>query len=386
VPLSRSALPAGKANKPFSKIGRLPLKTFIIRGGQDSRKGRYRGGLPDRVCPLAQVQPTTWEGRGVEGIECQDLCKAYGGVQALDGVSLTAEAGKVLALLGSNGSGKTTTVRILTTLTAPDSGSARVAGKDVVREASSVREAIGFTAQETILDRFLTGKEYMELVARLRHVPRRRRAQETAALLAEFELDEISRARISSYSGGMSRRLDIAANFIGEPAVLFLDEPSTGLDPHSRNRLWEAIRRRADEGTAVLLTTQYMEEADALADSVVVLARGRVIAAGTPSELKDDIGGRVVELTLADPGQVERATAILAAANTPSSKGDSPESLHFVLLKSTPPLLSILQQLDIEGADVSDVIVRRPTLDEAFLHLTRGVGEISGRETTEAAA
>ena len=181
------------------------------------------------------------------GIECQGLRKVYGAVQALDGVSFVVRPGRVLALLGSNGSGKTTTVRILTTLSAPDSGSARVAGKDVVREATGVREAIGLTAQETVIDRFLTGEEHLGLVARLRHIPRHCRGREIAALLAELDLDGVSQARVGGYSGGMRRRLDIAASFIGRPAALFLDEPSNGLDPHSRKRLWEVIRGRADE-------------------------------------------------------------------------------------------------------------------------------------------
>ncbi len=323
----------------------------------------------------------------VNGIGCEDLRKTYGEVRALDGVSFAADAGKVVALLGSNGSGKTTTVRILTTLTAPDSGWARVADKDVVREASDVREMIGLTAQETIIDKFLTGEEYLNLVAHLRHVPRRRRSAESAALLGEFALDDVSHARVGTYSGGMRRRLDIAASLIGRPAVLFLDEPSSGLDPHSRKRLWEVIRKRANDGTTVLLTTQYMEEADALADSVVVLAKGRVIATGTPSELKDDIGSRVAELTFADSEQVERASAILAASGilaTPT--GESLETLEFVLHKSSLPLLAILQRLDAEGTAASNVIVRRPTLDEAFLHLIDTADGIPRRDREEVVA
>jgi ABC-type multidrug transport system ATPase subunit len=304
-------------------------------------------------------------------IYCQDLRKAYGDVQALDGVSFAAEAGKVLALLGSNGSGKTTTVRIMTTLTTPDSGSAHVGGKDVVREAAGVREVIGLTTQETVIDRFLTGEEYMTTVARLRHIDRPRRAGEIAALLAEFDLDAMSQARVGSYSGGMRRRLDIAASFLGRPKVLLLDEPSTGLDPHSRRRLWDAIRQRADEGATILLTTQYMEEADALADLVVVLAHGRVIATATPSELKDDIGGRVVEFTFPDLHNLEKAASILTAMGIQHSTGETPGALDFQLPKSDSPLLAILQRLEAEGAAAPDVIVRRPTLDEAFLHLTR---------------
>ncbi len=307
----------------------------------------------------------------MQGIECEDLRKAYGEVQALDGVSFAVEPGEILALLGPNGSGKTTTVRILTTLSAPDSGSARVAGKDVVREAAHVRAAIGLTAQETILDSFLTGGEYLDIVGRLRHIPRVRRKQEIATLVSEFELEEIARAPIGGYSGGMRRRLDVATSLIGSPAVLFLDEPSTGLDPHSRERMWDAILRRAHDGATVLLTTQHMQEADALARSIIVLVKGHVLERGTPDELKDSTGSSVLELTLADPGQRDQAMACLAGLGDPSPPRETPEVLSFVLLKSSPPLLTILQRLDTDGVAVSDVIVSRPTLDEAFLHLTR---------------
>lgn len=316
----------------------------------------------------------------MQGIECEELRKAYGQTQALDGVSFVVEPGEVLALLGQNGSGKTTTVRILATLSTPDSGSARVAGRDVVADASRVREAIGLTAQQTVLDGFLTGEEYLDIVARLRHIPRPRRQQEIAALLEELDLKEIARARIGGYSGGMSRRLDIAASFIGNPAVLFLDEPSTGLDPHSREHLWAAIRRRANEGATVLLTTQYMEEADALAHSVVVLTLGRVIERGTPDTLKDNIGSRVIELTLADPDQRGLAIDSLAGTGDPSSPGGRSDVLSFVLAKSNPSLLTILQRLSTDGVEVNDVMVSRPTLDEAFLHLTRGLEKESARE------
>jgi ABC-type multidrug transport system ATPase subunit len=316
----------------------------------------------------------------MSGIECEELRKAYGEVRALDGVTFAAQPGEILALLGPNGSGKTTTVRILTTLSTPDSGTARVAGRDVLSEAPRVREAIGLTAQETVLDSFLTGEEYLSIVARLRHIPRSHRKRETAALLAELELEEIARSRIGGCSGGMRRRLDLAASLIGNPSVLFLDEPSTGLDPHSRERLWDAIRRRAREGATVLLTTQYMEEADALAKSIVLLARGRVIERGTPDSLKDRLGGSVVELTLADPDQREDALTALAEAGDPSPAGARPEVLSFVLLKSSPPLLAILQRLQADGVAVSDVMVSRPTLDEAFLHLTRAVDGIPQRD------
>jgi ABC-2 type transport system ATP-binding protein len=318
------------------------------------------------------------------GIECEDLRKSYGIAQALSGVSFAGEAGKVLALLGPNGSGKTTTVRILTTLTTPDSGWARVAAKDVVREAPQVREAIGLTAQETVIDKFLTGKEYMSVIAQLRHVPRRDRASETARLLTEFALDEVSRARVSSLSGGTRRRLDLAASLLGQPSVLFLDEPSSGLDPQSRKRLWETIRRLADDGATVLLTTAHMEEADALADRVVILAQGQVLATGTPTELKDDIDRRVLALTLADPEQARKAAAIIAGLGLSSTAGETPEALDVQIITSGPPLLAILQLLETEAVRVSDVIVRRPTLDEAFLQLLGQIDPIPADKPQEA--
>jgi ABC-type multidrug transport system ATPase subunit len=312
----------------------------------------------------------------VYGIECENLRKAYRDVQALDDVSFRANAGKVLALLGSNGSGKTTTVRVLTTQVAHDSGAARVCGKDVLRDAPAVRETIGLTAQETHIDKYITAAEYMNLVAWLRHIPRRARKQETMALLTEFELDQTAHALTSSYSGGMRRRLDLAASLIGNPAVLFLDEPSNGLDPHSRKRLWDVIRRRADEGATVLLTTQYMEEADALADSIVVLAHGQVIASGTPGELKDQIRGRVVELTVGEPQELVRATALLADVGVRPGPGETPDALSFVLPQSSPSLVELLRQFDAEGITISDAIARRPTLDEAFLQLTSEVERV----------
>jgi dimethylaniline monooxygenase (N-oxide forming) len=362
-----------RRRKRYGALRRYALHVDQIPYLHVLQRERRRRALRSR--PRAQPgQPHRSERlMGHAGIECHELRKAYGEVQALDGVSFEVEAGEILALLGANGSGKTTTVRTLATLSTPDSGSARVAGRDVGREAQHVREAIGLTSQETVLDGFLTGRESLELVARMRHIPRSTRKQEAAALLKEFELQDRAGSRVGGYSGGMRRRLYIASSLVGGPAVLFLDEPSSGLDPQSRERMWEAIRRRAREGTTVLLTTQYMEEADALADSVVVLAQGRVIERGTPDALKDDIGGRVVELTLADPFQRDRAIVILAGSDAPSLPGGADEEIGFVLLKSSPPLLTILQRLDADGIEVSDVIVRRPTLDEAFLQLTRKV-------------
>lgn len=304
-------------------------------------------------------------------IECQDLWKSYGDVQALRGVSFAVKPGEVLALLGSNGSGKTTTVRALTTQTPLDSGLAKVAGHDVSKEGANARHSIGVTNQETRIDAFMTGTEHMNITARLRHVPRRRRHTEIPALLEEFDLSDKAARRTNTYSGGMRRRLDLASSLIGDPPVWFLDEPSNGLDPHNRKRLWEAIRKRARDGTAVLLTTQYMEEADALADEIVVLANGEVLAAGSPNDLKDDIKGRTVELTFADFGVVDVAEGLLARRGIRGSRVDEDAlTLRFVHLPTDGSLLDLLQHLKDRSATVQDLIVRRPTLDEAFLHLT----------------
>jgi ABC-2 type transport system ATP-binding protein len=304
-------------------------------------------------------------------IECEGLTKSYGEVHALRGVSFGVEAGKVLALLGSNGSGKTTTIRAMTTQTNLDGGSARIAGHDVEREGKAARQKIGVTNQETRIDEFVTGTEHMRFIARLKHVPRDRRNGEIASLLAEFDLTEKAGHRALTYSGGTRRRLDLASSLLGDPPVWFLDEPSNGLDPHARLRLWEAIRKRAQSGTAVLLTTQYMEEADELADEIVVLADGVVLATGTPNDLKDDIKGRSVELTFGGPTIVALADDLLAGKGIRTTHGSEGEpTLNFVHLPTDGPLVDLLQHLNDSSAVVQDLIVRRPTLDEAFLHLT----------------
>jgi ABC-type multidrug transport system ATPase subunit len=309
----------------------------------------------------------------MEAITCRGLCKTYGATRALDGVSFSCSVGKIIALLGPNGSGKTTTVRILSTLTAADAGTAFVAGINVFRDASRVREVIGLTAQETVVDKRITGKEYLSLIASLRHIPRAQHAEEIAAVIAELDLGSFVDSLVETYSTGMRRRLDIAASLIGNPSVLFLDEPSNGLDPQSRQRLWETVRSRANDGTTILLTTQYMEEADALAHSIVVLANGRVIATGTPADLKDAIGARIAEITLPQTGDTVKASSVLARKGIVCQLGESSEMLQIPMAPSGPSLVSLVRTLDSEGLEVSDLLVRRPTLDEAFLHLTSNV-------------
>lgn len=306
-------------------------------------------------------------------IECDGLTKAYGEVQALRGVSFGVKPGQVLALLGSNGSGKTTTIRALTTQISLDGGTARIVGQDVTRDGAAVRRKIGVTNQETRIDDFVTGTEHMHIIARLKHVPRNQWESEIPSLLAEFDLTDKAPSKAITYSGGMLRRLDLASSLLGDPPVWFLDEPSNGLDPHNRKRLWEAIRKRAQSGTAVLLTTQYMEEADALADQIVVLGDGAILATGTPNDLKDDIKGRTVELTFVGPGIVDVAEEVLARKGIRATRdAENAATLHFVHLPTDGPLVVLLQHLNDCSASVQDLIVRRPTLDEAFLHLTEG--------------
>jgi ABC-type multidrug transport system ATPase subunit len=303
---------------------------------------------------------------------CEQLTKTYRGTVAVSDVSLAISEGEILALLGPNGCGKTTTTRLLATLTRADRGSARVAGHDVAREPERVRRAIGLTAQETALDGFLTGVEYLDFAGRMHRIARAERRRRVRRLLVEFELEDAARRRIGTYSGGMRRRLDIAGSLISDPAVLFLDEPSSGLDPHSRARLWGTVRARAAEGMTILLTTQYMDEAEALADAVVVLVEGRVAASGAPHEIKDRVGGRVAELAIggdADDPAVERA--VLAVSDKAERAGD-PHCWTVPLPDSSAATLqSLIERLQRVGVEPVDISVRAPTLDEAFRTITR---------------
>jgi oleandomycin transport system ATP-binding protein len=302
-------------------------------------------------------------------IQAEGLVKRFGDTLALDGVDLTAPAATVLGLLGPNGSGKTTTVRILTTLVAPDAGRASVAGHDLARQPMAVRAAIGLTGQYAAVDENLTGRENLELIGNLLELPRPMRRGRAAALLDQVELADAADRVVKTYSGGMRRRLDLAASLVGDPRVLFLDEPTTGLDPSSRRSLWTTIRGLVAEGTTVLLTTQYLEEADQLADQIVVLDHGRVIAEGTSDQLKARAGGQVLEVRPAN-GNLEQVAAALAGVAGGSPVVDADTRLVTVPAADPRVLAEVVRRLDAAGVSVADLALRRPSLDDVFLRLT----------------
>jgi oleandomycin transport system ATP-binding protein len=302
-------------------------------------------------------------------IQAEGLVKRFGDTQALEGVDLTALAGTVLGLLGPNGSGKTTTVRILTTLLAPDAGRARVAGHDLARQPMAVRAAIGLTGQYAAVDENLTGRENLELIGNLLELPRPMRRGRAVALLDRVELTDAADRVVKTYSGGMRRRLDLAASLVGDPRVLFLDEPTTGLDPHSRRSLWTTIRELVAEGTTVLLTTQYLEEADQLADQIVVLDHGRVLAEGTSDQLKARAGGQVLEVRPTD-GDLNRVAAALAGVADGSPSVDADTRLVTVPAADPGVLPEVVRRLDAAQVAVADLALRRPSLDDVFLRLT----------------
>ncbi len=306
-------------------------------------------------------------------VEAHDLVKVFKGkreVRALDGVSLEVRRGTVLGLLGPNGAGKTTAVRILSTILAPDGGRASVLGHDVLHEADTVRRLIGLAGQYATVDENLTGRENIRMVGRLTHMSKKACLARADELLAQFDLTDAANRTLKTYSGGMRRRLDLAAALVGRPPVLFLDEPTTGLDPQSRQDLWLVIEGLVKAGTTVLLTTQYLEEADRLADRVVVVDHGRVIAEGTPAELKADLGATVISITLAEEAVVELAAEILrpvAGGRSPSVEGATVE----LTVEEGPRVAAdALRALDQRGFAVSGLALREPSLDDVFLSLT----------------
>ena len=317
--------------------------------------------------------------QGDPAVETTRLRKSYGNVHALRGVDLHVEPGSVFGLLGPNGAGKTTAVRILTTLLQPDDGSARVAGFDVVRDAAKVRERIGLAGQYAAVDENLTGFENLEMVGRLYHLgrgPSRARARE---LLTSFDLSDAADRLVRTYSGGMRRRLDLAAALLARPPVLFLDEPTTGLDIRSRIELWDAIEALVSEGTTVLLTTQDLDEADRLADGIAVIDQGLVIAEGTPGELKSQVGGERLDIHLCDQRRGEEAVAALGsiASDRPFLEDGS---VRVPVAERRGTIADAVRRLDDAGIAIDDISVSSPTLDDVFLKLTGHAAEQEGEE------
>jgi ABC-2 type transport system ATP-binding protein len=294
------------------------------------------------------------------------ISKSFGGELVLDQIDLGVEAGAVLALLGPNGAGKTTMVRILATLVRPDAGTATIAGHDVRSDPIGVKRSISLTGQHSAVDEVLTGRENLEMMAQLLHLPRRLVAQRARELLADFDLLSAQDRRVATYSGGMKRRLDLAIATITRPPVVFLDEPTTGLDPRSRGQLWSTVRRMVEEGATVLLTTQYLEEADQLADHVVMLDRGRVVARGTPDQLKSSLGAEVVRLQFADNSGYERALGYLVSDRTDARL----RTVDVATDGSAGAVLAMLNRLGAAGAPADKVSTHRPSLDDVFLSLT----------------
>jgi len=309
-------------------------------------------------------------------IEVVGVKKAFGATVALDGVDLTAEAGRVIALLGPNGAGKTTLVRVLTTLLRPDEGWAKVAGFDVIKDAVSLRSCIGLAGQYAAVDEMLTGRENLELVGRLYHLDKVERRQRATEVLELFDLSDAADRQVKTYSGGMRRRLDVGASLVGRPPVLILDEPTTGLDPRSRLDLWQFIESLVNDGTTILLTTQYLEEADRLAHQVVVLDSGKVIAAGTSDQLKDQLGGDMVEARVEREDQFDAAVTIMSGLDDGAPQIDAPQRRISIPTRNGPKtLMTAARLLDEKGIELDDLALHRPSLDDVFLALTGHVAE-----------
>ena len=323
---------------------------------------------------LPVTRPGAGWGDGDAAIVVTGLEKSFGDVRALAGVDLSAQRGTVLGLLGPNGAGKTTVVRVLTTLLKPDAGTIRVVGLDAVHDAAALRHRIGLAGQYAAVDENLTGLENLTMVGRLYGERRPRAKQRGQELLERFDLTEAASRAVKTYSGGMRRRLDLAAALVAKPEVLFLDEPTTGLDPRSRLALWETIEELVAGGTTVLLTTQYLDEADRLADTIAVVDHGLVIAEGTPDHLKDRVGGERLEVRLDDERDADKAVAALESISDdrPAVEG---ALVKLSVRRRAGAIVEAVRRLDEAGVGVDDLVLRRPTLDDVFLSLTGHAAE-----------
>jgi ABC-2 type transport system ATP-binding protein len=321
-------------------------------------------------------------GIGENGIEVEGLVRDFkGGVRAVDGIDLEVAPGEIYGFLGPNGAGKSTTVLVLTTLLPPTAGRARVAGLDVVHEGAAVRRAIGASLQESALDPYLTGREHMRLQSALHGLGRAEGERRGTELLERVGLTDAADRKVGGYSGGMKRRLDLGLALVHGPRLLFLDEPTTGLDPQSRAALWDEVRRLAGDGVTVFLTTQYLEEADVLADRVGIIDRGRIVAEGTPAELKASIGRPSVEAVPADPGERERLADVLSRFGEPAAA--APGAVAARLPEGVGDLAEIVRTLDAEHLPIADLRLHQPTLDDVFLAKTGRSLEGAGDEGKE---
>src|SRR6188472_3091950 len=329
-------------------------------------------GQPDTATSLSRPDANEFRRGPPPAVRVGGVVKRFGSTMALAGVDLEVPEGMVFALLGPNGAGKTTLIRILATLLEPDAGHGQLLGHDVVAEAAGVRELLALTGQFAAVDELLTGRENLEMFGRLFRLSRTEARRRASELLERFELADAADRNAKTYSGGMRRRLDLASSMLTQPRVLFLDEPTTGLDPRSRNEIWEIVRDLRREGTTILLTTQYLEEADQLADEIAVIDHGRVIAKGTGSELKDRVGGQILEVELTDVGQRDEAAAALLRVGCGTPEED--ERPNRLTMPAPRESLVLVEEAAAElrraGIGVSDMGLRRPTLDDVFLQLT----------------